>query len=86
MSTNERDYKMAAGMIDLVIGSDYASWLPRHICDSWNPDDNYRLMESRFVPRHLVINIRDRRMDETVAPIYRVHQEYERCQDAEDAE
>ena len=31
MSTSERDYKMAAGVIYLVISSDYASWLPRHI-------------------------------------------------------
>jgi hypothetical protein len=60
MSTDERDYKMAAGAIDLVIGSDYASWLPKHICDSWDPDDNYRLMESRFEPRHLVVNIEEK--------------------------
>ena len=51
---------MKAGVIDLVVGSDYASWLPRPICDSWDPDDNYRLMESRFEPRYLVVNIEDK--------------------------
>ena len=70
LSSIERDYKMAAGVIDLVIGSDHTSWLPRHICDSWDPDDNFRLMESRFEPGYLVVNIKDMREDEPLAPIY----------------
>jgi hypothetical protein len=37
-----------AGSVELLIGLDNQQWLPAHIEDSWNPDDDMRLMKSAF--------------------------------------
>ncbi len=37
-----------AGPVELLIGVDNRQWLPAHIEDSWDPDDDMRLMKSAF--------------------------------------
>jgi hypothetical protein len=37
-----------AGHVELLIGLDHRQWLPVHVEDSWNPDDDMRLMKSAF--------------------------------------
>jgi hypothetical protein len=37
-----------AGHVGLLIGHDHKQWLPIHVEDSWNPDDDMRLMKSVF--------------------------------------
>jgi hypothetical protein len=37
-----------AGPVELLIGLDNRQWLPAHIEDSWDPDDDVRLMKSAF--------------------------------------
>jgi hypothetical protein len=37
-----------AGPVELLMGLDNRQWLPIHIEDSWNPDDDMLLMKSAF--------------------------------------
>ncbi len=34
-----------AGHVELLIGLDHKQWLPVHVEDSWDPDDDMRLMK-----------------------------------------
>ncbi len=43
-----------AGHVELLIGLDNRQWLPAHIEDSWNPDDDMRLMRSAFGHRYMI--------------------------------
>ncbi len=40
--------------VDMVIGKDNGKWLPQHVCDSCQPEDNLTLMKSEFHPRYIV--------------------------------
>ena len=53
------NYGVLPGVVDLVIGADQQELLPRWICNSWDPEDNFRLMLTEFEPRFLVTNIRE---------------------------
>jgi hypothetical protein len=44
----------AAGHVELLIGLDNKQWLPAHVEDSWDPDDDMRLMRSVFGHRYMV--------------------------------
>jgi hypothetical protein len=48
MDTEERP-------VDLLIGLDNTQWLPLHVEDSWDPDDDMRLMKSAFGHRYMVM-------------------------------
>jgi hypothetical protein len=37
-----------AGPVDLLIRPDNTQWLPLHVEDSWDPDNDMRLMKSSF--------------------------------------
>ncbi len=43
-----------AGHVELLIGLDNKQWLPTHVEDSWDPDDNMRLMKSAFGHRYMI--------------------------------
>jgi hypothetical protein len=43
-----------AGHVELLIGLDNKQWLPVHIEDSWDPDDDKRLMKSVFGHRYMI--------------------------------
>ncbi len=43
-----------AGHVELLIGLDNKQWLPAHIEDSWDPDDDMRLMKSVFGHRYMI--------------------------------
>jgi hypothetical protein len=43
-----------AGPIELLIGLDNRQWLPAHVEDSWDPDDDMRLMRSVFGHRYMI--------------------------------
>jgi hypothetical protein len=43
-----------AGHVDLLIGLDNEQWLPTHVEDSWDPDDDMRLMKSAFGHRYMI--------------------------------
>jgi hypothetical protein len=43
-----------AGHVGLLIGLDHKQWLPIHVEDSWNPDDDMRLMKSVFGHRYMI--------------------------------
>ncbi len=43
-----------AGHVELLIGLDNRQWLPAHVEDSWNPDDDMRLMRSAFGYRFMI--------------------------------
>ncbi len=43
-----------AGHVDLLIGLDHRQWLPIHVEDSWDPDDDMRLMKSVFGHRYMI--------------------------------
>jgi hypothetical protein len=43
-----------AGPVELLIGLDNRQWLPIHIEDSWDPDDNMRLMKWAFGHRFMI--------------------------------
>ncbi len=43
-----------AGHVELLIGLDNKQWLPVHIEDSWDPDDDMRLMKSVFGHRYMI--------------------------------
>jgi len=43
-----------AGHVELLIGLDHKQWLPVHVEDSWNPDDDMRLMKSVFGHRYMI--------------------------------
>jgi hypothetical protein len=43
-----------AGHVELLIGLDNRQWLPAHVEDSWNPDDDMRLMKSAFGYRFMI--------------------------------
>ncbi len=40
--------------MELLIGLDNKQWLPVHVEDSWNPDDDMRLMKSVFGHRYMI--------------------------------
>jgi hypothetical protein len=43
-----------AGPVELLIGLDNWQWLPIHIEDSWDPDDDMRLIKSAFGHRFMI--------------------------------
>jgi hypothetical protein len=43
-----------AGHMELLIGLDNRQWLPAHVEDSWDPDDDMRLMKSVFDYRYMI--------------------------------
>jgi hypothetical protein len=43
-----------AGHVELLIGLDNKQWLPAHVEDSWDPDDDIRLMRSVFGHRYMI--------------------------------
>ncbi len=43
-----------AGHVELLIGLDNRRWLPAHVEDSWDPDDDMRLMRSVFGHRYMI--------------------------------
>ncbi len=43
-----------AGHVELLIGLDNRQWLPAHVEDSWDPDDDMRLMRSVFGQRYMI--------------------------------
>jgi hypothetical protein len=43
-----------AGRVELLIGLDNKQWLPAHVEDSWDPDDDMRLMKSAFGYRFMI--------------------------------
>ncbi len=43
-----------AGHVELLIGLDHRQWLPVHVEDSWNPDDDMRLVKSAFGHRYMI--------------------------------
>ncbi len=43
-----------AGHVELLIGLDNKQWLPVHVEDSWDPDDDMRLMKSVFGHRYMI--------------------------------
>jgi hypothetical protein len=43
-----------AGHVELLIGLDNRQWLPAHVEDSWNPDDDMGLMKSAFGYRFMI--------------------------------
>ncbi len=43
-----------AGRVELLLGLDNRQWLPTHVEDSWNPDDDMRLMKSAFGYRFMI--------------------------------
>jgi hypothetical protein len=43
-----------AGHVELLIGLDNRQWLHTHVEDSWNPDDDMRLMKSVFGYRYMI--------------------------------
>ncbi len=43
-----------AGPVELLIGLDNRQWLPVHVEDSWDPDDDMRLMKSAFSHRFMI--------------------------------
>jgi hypothetical protein len=43
-----------AGHVELLVGLDNRQWLPIHVEDSWNPDDDMRLMKSVFGYRYMI--------------------------------
>jgi hypothetical protein len=43
-----------AGHVELLIGLDNKQWLPAHVEDSWDPDDDMRLMKSVFGYRYMI--------------------------------
>jgi hypothetical protein len=46
--------KTGAGPVELLIGLDNRQWLPAHVEDSWDPDDDMRLMKSAFGHRFMI--------------------------------
>jgi hypothetical protein len=44
----------SAGHVELLIGLDHKQWLPVHVEDSWDPDDDMRLMKSAFGRRYMI--------------------------------
>jgi hypothetical protein len=46
---------MARAEVDSLIGLDNTQWLPRHVEDSWDPDNDMRLMKSTFGNRYTVM-------------------------------
>jgi hypothetical protein len=49
-----------AGHVELLIGLDNRQWLPAHVEDSWDPDDDMRLMRSVFGYRYMITDRRGR--------------------------
>jgi hypothetical protein len=43
-----------AGQVELLIGLDNRQWLTAHVEDSWDPDDDMRLMRSAFGHRFMI--------------------------------
>ncbi len=43
-----------AGPVELLIGLDNRQWLLIHIEDSWDPDDDMRLMKCAFGQRFMI--------------------------------
>jgi hypothetical protein len=46
--------KTGAGHVELLIGLVNRQWLPAHVEDSWDPDDDMRLMKSVFGYRYMI--------------------------------
>ncbi len=44
----------SAGHVELLLGLDHKQWLPVHVEDSWDPDDDMRLMKSVFGRRYMI--------------------------------
>jgi len=42
------------GHVELLIRLDNRQWLPTHVEDSWNPEDDMRLMKSVFGYRYMI--------------------------------
>jgi hypothetical protein len=42
------------GLVDMVKRKDTGKWLPQHVCDSCQPEDNLTLMKSEFHPRYIM--------------------------------
>ena len=40
--------------MELLIGLDNKQWLPAHVEDSWDPDDDMRLMRLAFGHRYMI--------------------------------
>jgi hypothetical protein len=43
------------GPVDLLIGLDNAQWLHRHVADSWDRDDDMRLMKCAFGHQYMIM-------------------------------
>jgi hypothetical protein len=43
-----------AGHVELLIGLENKQWLPIHVEDSWDPDNDMRLMKSVFGYRFMI--------------------------------
>jgi hypothetical protein len=43
-----------AGRVEVLISLDNKQWLPAHVEDSWDPDDDMRLMKSAFGYRFMI--------------------------------
>jgi hypothetical protein len=43
-----------AGHVEMLIGLDNKQWLPAHMEDSWDPDDDMRLMRSVLGHRYMI--------------------------------
>ena len=56
---NEKGHRTSAEPIDLVIGGDYADWLPRPNCDCCDPSDGYKQIKSWFDPKYLWMDTND---------------------------
>jgi hypothetical protein len=41
--------------MELLIGLDNMQWLPIHLEDSWNQEDNMRLMKSTFGDQFMIM-------------------------------
>jgi hypothetical protein len=54
LMTERRVSSAAFGHVELLIGLDNKQWLPAHIEDSWDPDDDMRLMRSVFGHRYMI--------------------------------
>jgi hypothetical protein len=46
---------MEGGPVELLIALDNTNWLPNYVEDSWQPDDDMRLMKSAFGHRYMIM-------------------------------
>jgi hypothetical protein len=45
-----------AGRVELLIGLDNRQWLPAHVENPWDPDNDIRLMKSAFGYRFMIMD------------------------------